>query len=517
MRTSHVSLRRLSADQPSNRLRSGVPDIHARESEADGLRTGYAICVIAEFAGIREIFRTYGYDAELRDGGERLYAWRSRSPFVMNAVLNKGKRSAFFYVHLYIRGQIGERSDELVVYSSMLGCTLRFHAGVSVSIIPVAHPAVFGEIGDIFVRVDQPNGSWYPIDQRGLEQLTGVIATVSRFSGMLAGFLDWTPLPSNKCECGFQHAVDSCEPLREIVRGLLRCSPDALGDQRRVNPNWEFVYGKRLFVIKSAGVANFVYAALSSDKVCKTVKTTPGWFFRAGEILHFIGAGTIREGRRLLRGLQSEHTVNLGVVPMENVVLFCSRDYVLGLSSDAGLNRYRREQSRFARQYRDAVEVIFPALKIDWTTITDEDLEALTYDLLDLEPGVNWVRRIGSTRDRDAGRDLLAEMSVPGTPISGSEILPLNTATIIVQCKAFGGSVGKRNVPDIRDTIEHHGASGYLLVVSSTVTSALVDHLLALRRRFPFVDWWTKRELERRIVAHPEIISKWKHVISCKL
>ena len=104
-------------------------------------------------------------------------------------------------------------------------------------------------------------------------------------------------------------------------------------------------------------------------------------------------------------------------------------------------------------------------------------------ELLKQEKGVQWIRRASVSKERDGGKDLIAEWATP--PLTGQVIKegnnPFTVRRVIVQCKASKRSVGKSQVQDIRDTIEHHNAQGYFLVVSSQVATSLTDHLLALK------------------------------------
>lgn len=84
---------------------------------------------------------------------------------------------------------------------------------------------------------------------------------------------------------------------------------------------------------------------------------------------------------------------------------------------------------------------------------------------------------------------------------------------LVVQCKAYSKSVSKSNVQDIRDTIDRHKADGYLLVVSSTLTTSLFDYLDDLRSRNLRVDWWTRIEIEDRIRRNPDILKRFTKIV----
>lgn len=147
----------------------------------------------------------------------------------------------------------------------------------------------------------------------------------------------------------------------------------------------------------------------------------------------------------------------------------------------------------------------------------DADFEALVCELLDREPGVVRCRRAGPTREPDDKRDLIAEWVVPPTDPKAAEAPPSRPVRVVVQCKAYRKSVGKADVTDLRDTVEHHDAAGYFLAVSSELSGRLIAQLERLRnQRKWFVDWWTRQEIEQRLRRHPDITSRYSQVVRPK-
>jgi len=109
-------------------------------------------------------------------------------------------------------------------------------------------------------------------------------------------------------------------------------------------------------------------------------------------------------------------------------------------------------------------------------SIDGNEFEILIRELLSHEVGVKWIRKVSIGNEPDQGRDLIAEWRTP--PLLGQmlnsddpEQNPYIDRRVIVQCKGFRKNVGKSDVTDIRDTLEHYEAQGYFLAVSSYLTS----------------------------------------------
>lgn len=132
--------------------------------------------------------------------------------------------------------------------------------------------------------------------------------------------------------------------------------------------------------------------------------------------------------------------------------------------------------------------------------------EGLISDLCEKEHLVSNVRLMGKSNCPDGGRDLLIWKLVRGDNET------FTTSLTIGQCKAYQRSVNKRDVTDIRDTIENYSASGFHLFVSSGLTAPLIDNLLNLRQCFES-DWWTEREIFQRLRQHSDVADRYSDIL----
>lgn len=116
---------------------------------------------------------------------------------------------------------------------------------------------------------------------------------------------------------------------------------------------------------------------------------------------------------------------------------------------------------------------------------------------------------IPSRHDRGAGSVCSGDKAAP---ISGGS---RTTVRIIVQVKSRSTAIGKRDVQDIRDTLEHYQADGFLLIAHPRISASLVNHLEDLRNRTGLrTDWWEPRDIENRIRRHPDIAKHYPRLLS---
>lgn len=190
---------------------------------------------------------------------------------------------------------------------------------------------------------------------------------------------------------------------------------------------------------------------------------------------------------------------------------------MVAINCHSGRASFDTEREHVRARFEAEAEILFPPAEFVWEPqIPDEAFEAMICELLELERGVLRTRRSGVTRERDGGRDLIAEWIPPMiAPDVGAytSTMPREPLTVVVQCKTSVNTVGKGKVQDIRDTVEHHAAKGYFLAVSSQISGPLIAHLESLKRRMWFVDWWTRLEMEARLRRHPDVADRYRVIV----
>jgi len=146
------------------------------------------------------------------------------------------------------------------------------------------------------------------------------------------------------------------------------------------------------------------------------------------------------------------------------------------------------------------------AIKLDFADFPEDgsEFECMVQELLQTM-GLH-AERVGLGPDH--GADIIAE------EVIFDRLGTKQVRRYVVQCKHFahsGKSVGRSNVSDIRDTIEHHEANGYVLVTSTDVTASLKQRFQQIRATQPSwsIQIWDRTTLEQRLSTHPVLIAKY--------
>lgn len=148
------------------------------------------------------------------------------------------------------------------------------------------------------------------------------------------------------------------------------------------------------------------------------------------------------------------------------------------------------------------------ATKVDWTTWTPEQFEDLCYDIIlsqfahkDVE-----IYRMGKTRSRDGGRDIVVR-----------EWLPFDSTPkkYIVQCKLItnGNSLSLgRMRSSITDVVIKSNANAYVIMTNELIDSTLHDLLDDLEKSKLEVDTslrYDRNRIEHFLALHKEIRDKY--------
>lgn len=284
----------------------------------------------------------------------------------------------------------------------------------------------------------------------------------------------------------------------------------------RLNPKWRYYFapGRSVSILELPSTqmlwlrhACRHYAPVSSRQGNRLIIT-------AGGIHNAIGLDALRKGERLLQALEPSTLTRVGdgcahwdspaamVVPLENRFVIMGETFLVSVASLCGYRQYLHARSRWEEKNREAAFVFGQSGTIEWKEpLNSERFADLAETLLRAEPDVR-VRSSGPHNERDQGRDILVDR--PGVQFIKHQAA-IRSERIVVQVKVRNQTVGKSQVRDIRDTIEHHRSHGYLLIAFPRLSSDLIHHLEGLEQRGLSVDWWSRTELEERIRQHPHI------------
>lgn len=139
-----------------------------------------------------------------------------------------------------------------------------------------------------------------------------------------------------------------------------------------------------------------------------------------------------------------------------------------------------------------------------WNKFDDELFEQLCYDLTRRLPRFDpsSVRKMGTSRSRDGGRDIVAMTRTR----PGSE-----PRRWIIQCKLVTSrrSLAGNSI-NVSDTIDQYGAAGYMVFTNAVIDATLYDKLEAIgKNRSIDVDAWSGMEVERFLQGHRDLLERY--------
>ncbi|MEG4493676.1 hypothetical protein [Microcoleus sp. D3_18_C4] len=137
-----------------------------------------------------------------------------------------------------------------------------------------------------------------------------------------------------------------------------------------------------------------------------------------------------------------------------------------------------------------------------WDKLNDDQFEELCYDVVNYRHQPAKILKMGKSRSRDGGRDIVFHTTGrAGQP-------PVKW---IVQCKLIkdGSSLAGSKV-QVADPVDQYGAGGFCVMTSGVIDSTLYDKLEGVaRNRGIEIDWWSRLELERFLARHTELRDRY--------
>ena len=224
--------------------------------------------------------------------------------------------------------------------------------------------------------------------------------------------------------------------------------------------------------------------------------------------------------------LTSDRCSHVLAVPLDSHCLFIGDRTIVAWRGEYGREKFEHERQRMMARRTRENRVFMAEARVEWrTSLNPGDLEDLCADLIGREPGVVRAKPVGRVSDRDGGRDILIDRKVPNEHASAVNIGASEDPTqhrssgtkvvrVIAQVKSRSRSIGKADVQDIRDMLEHYQAEGFLLVGYPRISTALVDYLDRLGKTLVRTDWWEARDLEERLRRHPDIAKRYPQLVT---
>jgi hypothetical protein len=141
------------------------------------------------------------------------------------------------------------------------------------------------------------------------------------------------------------------------------------------------------------------------------------------------------------------------------------------------------------------------SISCPWYELDDDQFEELCYYVVLAHFHPARIARMGKSRSRDGGRDIVFEIVRLGKPYENW----------IVQCKLIrdGGSLTSRKV-EVSDTVDQYGADGYCVMTTGLIDATLRDKLEGIKRNRKIqYEAWSRLELERFLARHLDIVHRY--------
>ena len=475
---------------------------------------------------LQAIAEKVGCEARVFPGGSSVAFSNREIPATVKVEISE---DGLIYPYIYVRTTSwdlpGERTDANEILSVLTAAFLRVNNYASCRIWDIPHPAIEAPTG-IYARYLVPDQSQIfavQLDDQSLDKLEEFCFAIRFFGIMLPRLWDWDttkPTTAHYSNYNYQESEEWAETVANIVGERFN---DKIQFCQRINPCWQHYRSiqTRLTVYYSPRFASSLMSVLVNDKPWKNISISTGNVYDSGDIINFISLRESSFVEKILKGLNNTRHLNkIAYIPLENIFIAASGNYVTFLEREASRKRFEYEREKARDKHSKDAEILFPISEFTWNSSIDGSrFEAFIMDLLKLEKQVLWVRQVSRTNEPDGGKDILCDWLTqpPSQSYLDEKNPPYVIRRIIVQCKAFKDAVPKSKVTDIRDTVEHHNADGFFLAVASYLGNTLTEHLYKMRTDGKiWVDWWTRSEIEERLRIHRHIVSKYPDIVQFK-
>jgi len=426
------------------------------------------------------------------------------------------------FVYLYFRTTSwdwdGERTDLNDLLSVLPAAFFRLvRPFMSCVLYDIEHP-VGGmpecEVYARYIGFGQPEGS-LSLSEDSVDRLKGILAAFVLYEHSVGLFLMFDR--SVKASYSFKDEELKAWVVRVQAALDLTASESEWTYNLRTNPHWMFFRsleaGASVYHSPKTAVA---LREFMSGGAAWTEMSGPTVRFFKSELAHNAASNEdISRCSRVLERLEG-NAAGHAFIPFENRLVGIGADHVVILEVDCDRAVYNSGRDAVVQRQRLEHEVLFDGRVYSWAQKVDGGrFEEFTRDLLSRRSGVVHVRQTSVTNEGDANADLLCIWEVPSLADvkQPDKSVPLERRTLVVQCKAWSRAVGKNDIPDIRDTLDRHEASG-ILIVAMSVRRSLVEHLAILRKQDIWADYWGRGEIEEQLDANPDLVRKYADIVS---
>lgn len=321
------------------------------------------------------------------------------------------------------------------------------------------------------------------------------------------------------CQSESQHPPVAADPdwVERAFRALrFRKPPEMFLWQRRW-PTWKYLrtVRSRITLVESPSLASLLVTADERGPRVPHL-AGEGIYLRSGALAHLVRGRTYDRALDILKRLGDLPAGGASVFPLEDRLVVVGKRHLLALPGEFGRIAFNAGRVVNEQEARRALRFFAGPLYFAWADpVPPARFEALVRDLLRTAGLASRVRHVGTTNDRDRGRDLIADFVLPAGDRVPEGKPTYRLLPVVVQCKAHA-SLGRADVAAIRDTVDEHSASGYFLAAAGRISAPLVERLQSLRdsAKLALVEWWERQQIEDELRAAPEVLVRYPDVVT---
>ena len=419
----------------------------------------------------------------------------------------------------------GDRTDIHDIFSLIWGAILRAFGLSSVWLIDDPHMFAPGEIGARLLIFNQC--PWNISEDKFEEARKSMNAWSSFAFHMLDDVFNWgRGEPTIRLDLSITLQEQKLKWSDKVIKYLK--TPKDVTINKRLWPFWIYFasHNSGVTIVRMPKIRVLYLKTILLPFVPAVANGEKNLVLFANGIPNAVSYNVIKKAMKLL-SLSGDACNDPLLLPIDSHCLFIGDKTIVALRSDCGRGEYESEKKLMISRRSRENHVFFTDSSINWhTPINERDFEDLCLYLIRREPGVIRAKPVGTIYDRDGGKDILIDWKIPVPHRSNNENRNMenkkkissegtNIIRVIAQVKSRSKSVGKRDVQDIRDTLEHHKAEGFLLIAFPQTSSALVDHLDNLRRtKNSYIEWWESSDIENKLRRHPDIAMRYPRLVT---
>ena len=459
---------------------------------------------------------------QIRSSNNRLSIWLSGlTGLVTHVEVNKSRKPKFyFYLKTSSWNYSGERTDLHDVISTAFACFLKEIEITSSALLDIGNPALpeldDAEIYGRYILPVQIPSRFNSLEDDGVQAYKDLLLNVKFFEVSFWSFFKGCPCD----ECRKRLGIDY-EYKIELPNDFNTKVTKALGNSKNINPkdralpSWKYYrdFDKKTTIIESKSLSDFLIKCIMSNS--ELIEGIEVQLLVGKEFQNILSQKMSRQISSNFQFFDVCQNSEFLFILLENKVIAISSHIVQFIDASSGLNEFKIQKEKLRDRHIKEFRTLFAESSINWRPkIKGSDFESMILELLSKEIEINWVRKSSHTNESDQGVDLIAEIKVYKNQDELTENdSPFTLKRVIIQCKAYANGVGKADIQDIRDTIDHFDCDGFFLVVSSYLKRSLTEHLDRMRNRGTYwIDWWTKDEINQRLIQNPEIVKKFPEI-----